>query len=125
MLCDSRVILIGSTHTSVKMIKIYEPRQLIHNINKWAAKGFNFRTWQRDKKKTRSEGLTCTLINWMFVSLARCIMCRKQKQGKEGTSNEYCIKPAVIEVKLYISQNISYYHPAKFKKSPLSLGYKT
>lgn len=54
-----------------------------------------------------------TSINWMFVSLSRSIMCRKQKQRKESTGHKDSIKPTVIKVKLNISQHICYDHPAK------------
>lgn len=55
-----------------------------------------------------------TSINRVFVSLARCIMCREQKQRKESTGYKNCIKPSVVEVKLNIStQDIRYYQPAK------------
>lgn len=48
-------------------------------------------------------------INWVFVSLARRVMCRKQKKRKESTCYKDRIKPPVIEVKLNFSTQDSCY----------------
>ena len=55
-----------------------------------------------------------TLINWVLISLARCIMCRKQEKREESTGYKDCIKPPMVKVKLnFPTQYLCYDNPAK------------
>lgn len=53
-------------------------------------------------------------VNWMFINLTRRIVCREQKQRKEGTGYKDGIEPPMVKIKLDIStQYIRYNYPAK------------